>query len=99
MRVAPNDADYTQACLRVAFIEWARIKAKAVEIAAERLLAENSKRTKELIEAGKQWHGAVTMEARAAYLANEDEISRLFDEHDQLLGIAFPRARPTTEGA
>lgn len=94
MKVKVTDADMKAAYLRLHFQGWERLCKMARELAAERLLTENSDRTRRLIEANDE--SPKTLADWDAYMKRQAEIDRLFKEHDELCDIAFPRV--TTEG-
>lgn len=92
MKITPTDADYEAALFRetpYAKERWRRLKAEAVRCAAERLLKANGARQKAVCQeldaidlndprTHKRWHSL------------QDEISKLFADHEKLLDVAFP---------
>lgn len=89
VKIKITDEDYQAALRHFTLIDWDRVKSKAREKAAERLLLKNREATElamTLADADK--HNL------AAYLRHQDEITRLFKEHDALLDIAFPSSSP-----
>lgn len=94
MKVTVTDADYEQAMMRLTLDGkrlWAELKQQARRLAAERMLDANSKRQKELIAANKGLVGG-GIAATSKWHANEDELTRLFEEHAKLLDIAYPES-------
>jgi CRISPR/Cas system-associated protein Csm6 len=93
IKIIPTDDDYKKACVRVALVDWNKIKAEAKEIAAERKLVENRKRTDVLIKKLDTLTCGRSLAERDKYLKAQEEIDRLFEEHDLLLDIAYPRKK------
>lgn len=87
VRVKVTDDDYQKALQREFFrASWKDIKASARRIAVGRMLQENLKRQNELIARNRS-------ETGTRYLETAEGITRLFEEHDALLVIAFPEER------
>lgn len=89
MKITITDEDYQAALHSFTLLRWDRVKAKAREKAAERLLQRNREATDMAMKRAEADRGNV-----AAFLRHQDEITRLFAEHDALLDIAFPPSRP-----
>lgn len=69
-------------------VAWQALKAYARQCAAERMLEVNMARQKEICEllpkrSGEEW------------MRLQDEFTRLMAEHEELLGVAFPRISET----
>ena len=88
MKITPTDADYTQACLRVALVKWSDIKARAKQVAAERILKENQRCVDELI---KQLPGLTNREHWRVH----EQIDRIWDQQDDLMRVAYPSSYET----
>lgn len=89
MRIRVTVADFCEAIE----YEWGkgkrqRMEASAHHVACLRLLQENSRKTDEAMARSEGLTGA-------AWLANSDEITRLFAEHDALSDEAFPGSTST----
>jgi hypothetical protein len=94
MTIIPTDADFNQACSRLPGPSWEKLKARAVQAAAERMLSETRAQAKCLMLENQAMTPTQTMEQRVKWHANEDQISALWKQQEELLEIAFPRPTP-----
>lgn len=91
VRIHITDADYQRALHRFTLLDWKRVKTEARCQAAQRMLDENAAATKRAIDEQQAVLGrAHTIDE---FLGSSDRVDALFREHEELLDIAFPRAK------
>jgi hypothetical protein len=94
VKITPTEEDFRTAA-KLMHYDFDKLKERARKVAAERLLDENVERTNALIAQNAAMVPTPTADSRSAWLANADEITRLFDEHDKLCEAAFPASYTT----
>lgn len=87
MKVTPTDADFAQACTMLWFRKWSDLKAKAREVAAERMIEAGQREIAEIV-------AKLNTEPRpghAEWRKLQDRFTELLADGDALLRIAYPR--------
>lgn len=84
--VKPTDADFEQACVRLCFKRWSDLKAKAREIAAERMIEASHRETGEIISKLNSDPRPTGIEWRKL----QDRLDKIWADSDALLRIAYP---------
>jgi hypothetical protein len=94
IEVTPTDVDYEQACRLHGGPTWEKIKSRAVRAAAERMMSETRAQVKCLMLENQAMTPTQTTEQRAKWMANEDAITALWKQQEELLELGFPRPTP-----